>query len=186
LDRTNQIRSERDGHAPPRRVWLAAALIGVVLSLTACGYRLAGVGRLPGGVNTVAVTMLGNRTTESGVETTMTNALIDELTRRRQDMVVSVDEADAVLSGTINGLTIETLSRSATLIAVERRLVVTASITLTDRQGNILWEDRQLRAEQAYPVASSRAATDTNRRLAVGQVAQRLAEYVYERLTDAF
>jgi hypothetical protein len=73
------------------------------------------------------------------VETTMTNALIDELTRRRQDMVVAVDEADAVLSGTINGLTTETLSRSATLIAVERRLVVTASITLTDRHGNVYY-----------------------------------------------
>jgi outer membrane lipopolysaccharide assembly protein LptE/RlpB len=165
-------------------VWLGV-LCGVML-LTGCGYQLAGSGELPGEVATIAIPMLANRTAESGLEAVMTNALIDELSRRRQNLVVSEERADAVLRGTISGLGTETLSRSATLTAVERRLVITAELTLTDRNGNVLWQDRQLRAEQAYAVAGTKAGTETNRRLAIGQVAQRLAEYVYERLTDAF
>jgi outer membrane lipopolysaccharide assembly protein LptE/RlpB len=164
-------------------------MLGVIVCLPllgSCGYRLAGSGELPGGVRTIAVAMLANRTAESGLEATLTNALLDEFTRRRQDMVVSADRADAVLSGTIDGLATETLSRSATLTAVERRLVVTASMTLKDRDGNVFWQSSRIRAEQAYPVSGSRAATETSRRLAIGQAAQRMAEYVYERLTDAF
>lgn len=147
---------------------------------------MAGSGQLPGDAKTIAVTVFTNRSLESGLETTVTNAMIDELTRRRQDMVVPADQADVILSGTIDGLTTETLSRSAALTAVERRLVITASMTLRDRDGNVLWQGRRLRAEQAYPVSRNRAATETSRRLAIGQVAQRMAEYVYERLTDAF
>ncbi|MCJ8502550.1 LPS assembly lipoprotein LptE [Desulfatitalea alkaliphila] len=170
-----------------RRRWLLrSAFLGLLTLLTACGYQLAGEGPLPGGVNTIAVTMLANRTGESGVEAVMTNALIDELTRRRQGVLVDAQRADAVLSGTITGLSADTLSRSATLTARERRLVVTASLTLKDRNGNVLWQEGQLRAETSYPVAGTKAGTETNRRLAIGKVAQRLAEYVYERLTDTF
>lgn len=154
--------------------------------LSACGYRFAGSGRLPDGVQTIGVQMLTNRTAESGLETQVTNALIDELTRRRQSSVVDVDQADAVLSGTIDSLATETLSRSGLLTATERRLVITASLVLKDRHGEILWQRSRLRAEQAYAVTTDVTQSERNRRLAIGDVARRLAEYAYERLTDTF
>lgn len=162
-------------------------LLALCLSvLLACGYQLAGSGELPKGVNTIAVQVLANHTAESGLETTITNAVIDELTRRRQDLVVGVERADGILSGTINRLTTSTSARSDLLTAVERRLIVTVSFVLKDPSGKVLWQGRQLSAEQAYAVGESKAATEMNRRLAIGIVAQRLAEYLFERLTDSF
>ncbi len=154
--------------------------------LTACGYQFAGPGQLPGGVQTIAVEVFTNRSAESGLETTLTNAVIDEMTRRRQDLVVGPKEADAVLSGTIDRLSTATLSRGGTLTAVERRVIMTASFVLKDRGGKVVWQVRGLSAEQAYSVGDSKAATDLNKRLAIGQVSERLAEYLFERLTGAF
>ncbi|MFZ1983062.1 MAG: LptE family protein [Desulfatitalea sp.] len=170
-----------DGWWSPRFAGLALAWL-----LCGCGYQLAGKGELPGKVDTIAVSMLANRSAESGLETKVTNALIDELTRRRQGLVVATDRADAVLSGTIDALSATTVARSGTLTAAERKVVITVSLTLKDRKGEVLWQGQGLTAEQAYPVADTKPRTEANRRAAMAQVAQRLAEYAYERLTDSF
>lgn len=166
--------------------WRRSAGLALAWLLCGCGYQLAGSGELPGKVDTIAVSMLTNRTAESGLESKVTNALIDELTRRRQGLVVSTERADAVLSGTIDALSATTAARSGTLTAAERKVVITVSLTLKDRKGAVLWQGPKLTAEQAYPVSDTKSITDANRRAAIVQVAQRLAEYAYERLTDSF
>ncbi len=184
---TNAFFSPLDSLNRPRGGWqgLLAWCLSIFL-LTGCGYRLAGSGQLPGDVKTIAVQVFTNRTAESGLETTVTNAVIDELTRRRQDLVVEVGEAEGILSGTIGRLTTATVSRSGTLTALERKVVVTASFVLKDPNGKTLWQRGAVSAEQAYAVEDSKSATDMNRRLAIGLAAQRLAESFYVSLTDSF
>lgn len=162
--------------------------VGLTLAmwLAGCGYHMAGPGELPGKSKTVAVTMLVNRSGESGLEAKVTNALLDELTRRRQDLVVSAEMADSVLTGTIDKLSTLTAARSGTLTATERMVVLTVSLTLKDRKGEVLWQGKRLTAEQAFPVGDSKPQTEANRRTALDEVAKRLAEYAYERLTDNF
>jgi hypothetical protein len=154
--------------------------------LVGCGYRLAGSGQLPGKVKTIAVQVFENRTAESGLETTVTNAVIDELTRRRQDLVVESGRAEALLSGTVTRLTASTVSRSGTLTAQERKVVITAAFVLKGSDGTVLWQRGAIHADQAYAVEESKSATEMNKRLAIGLAAQRLAEYLFESLTDAF
>jgi outer membrane lipopolysaccharide assembly protein LptE/RlpB len=154
------------------------------LLLTACGYHLAGNGRLPGGADTIGIRVLANRTALSGLEATVTNALVDEFTRRQQNFVVAPDRAEVVLSGSVDSLSTATVARSSTLTAVERRMVITASLVLKNRSGAVLWS-HQISANQTYTVASQQE-TNQNLRLAAAKVAQRLAEYAYERLTQDF
>jgi len=134
----------------------------------------------------MSVKLLKNRTAESGLETTVTNAVIDELTRRRQDLVVGTKQAEGILSGTINRLSTATVARSGTLSALERKAVLSASFVLKDPDGKVLWQRGGISAEQAYVVEESKAATEMNKRLAIGLAAHRLAEYLYISLTDAF
>lgn len=155
--------------------------------LTACGYQLAGRGELPGNTRTIAVRMLENRSSESGVEALVTNALVNELNRRRRGSVVSLDQADAVLAGTIESISKDTLARSGINTATQRRVYGTISLTLTDRSGHVLWKRSGLSAEQAYTVVdSNKSATEFNRRQAISMLAERIAENVYRRLTDNF
>ncbi|MDA8138738.1 MAG: LptE family protein [Desulfobacteraceae bacterium] len=146
----------------------------------ACGYQLSGSGSLPGGIKRIHMSVMNNRTAESGLEMKVTNAVIDELTRRGQNVVAQPDQAEAVLTGVIDSLATETIARSGSITATERRVVITASFTLKDPKGKVLWQAQQLRAEQAY------AVSDINRLQAINTVSQRLAESVYDRLTDSF
>jgi outer membrane lipopolysaccharide assembly protein LptE/RlpB len=161
-------------------LWCAGAL-------TACGYQLVGKGDLPGGIQTIAVKVLKNRSSETGIETTFTNALINELNRRRRGTVVDSQRADAVLGGAIESLTWNTVARRGTNTASERRVYASLSLTLTDGAGNILWKRTGLKAEQAYAVVDgNKSSTESNRRRAIGMLSEQMAEYVYRRLTDNF
>jgi outer membrane lipopolysaccharide assembly protein LptE/RlpB len=155
--------------------------------MTACGYQFAGRGDLPGGIQTLAVQMLENRTSETGIETIVTSALVNELNRRRQGSVVNAAKADAVLNGTIESITWGTVSRSGINTASERRVYATLSLTLTDMTGNVLWKRSGLKAAQAYAVAAeSKTETEASRRQAISVLSEQMAEYVYRRLTDNF
>lgn len=155
--------------------------------MTACGYQFAGRGDLPGGIQTLAVQMLENRSSETGIETIVTSSLVNELNRRRQGSVVNAAEADAVLNGTIESITWGTVSRSGINTASERRVYATLSLTLTDMTGNVLWKRSGLKAAQAYVVAAgNKTETEASRRQAISALSEQMAEYVYRRLTDNF
>jgi outer membrane lipopolysaccharide assembly protein LptE/RlpB len=163
-------------------------IFGGIISMSAgCGYRFAGRGDLPGGIQTLSVRILENRTSESGVETIFTNSLINELNRRRRGSVVDDARADGVLQGSIESLAWETVARVGTHTAAERRVYASLALKLTDRQGNVLWKRSGLRAEQAYPVVEgNKSATESNRRQAITTLSEQMAEHVYRRLTDRF
>lgn len=156
-------------------------------TLAGCGYQLVGKGDLPGGIQTITVEMLDNRSSETGIETAFTNALINELNRRRRGTVVDSQKADAVLAGAIESLTWDTVARRGVNTASERRVYASLSLTLTDGAGNVLWKRAGLKAEQAYAVVDgNKSSTESNRRKAINILSEQMAEYVYRRLTDNF
>ena len=155
--------------------------------LSGCGYHLAGQGSLPGGVERITIKVLDNRSSESGIETTITNALIDEFNRRRPGGIVDIADAQAVLTGTIDTIAWKTISRRGVNIAAERRVSVSLSLALTDASEKVLWERSGLDAKQAYSVVDGdKPATESNRRQAIELVAQRVSETVYRSLVDNF
>lgn len=158
-----------------------------LVALSGCGYQLAGRGALPGNVQTIGIKMLANRSMETGAEAIVTNALSDELNRRRPGTLKRVIDADAVMSGVIDAINRKTVSRAGTLTASQRRVSVTLSLTLKDRSGKILWQRSRLTAQGDYTVvAGNNTTTENNRREAIFEAAQLLAEGVYRALTDDF
>jgi hypothetical protein len=165
--------------------WLSMFVIGLMF-LSSCGYRVTGgTAVLPGGVETIGVQVLDNRTAVSGLEAIVTNALVDEFTRRRPNMVEDVGRADAVLSGSIDSVTTDTVARSGTLTALERRMVITVSLVLRNQKGQTLWT-RRITAQETYLVQDQRLETEMSLRMAAALAARRVGEHAYERLTDAF
>lgn len=166
---------------------VGGGILAAIAILSACGYHVTGRSTLPGNARTIGIKMLTNRSIETGAEATITNALSDELNRRRPGTIVRVSHADAVMYGTILSIGRETVSRSGTLTAVQRRLTLVVSLTLKDRSGKVLWERSRIFAQEDYGVVSdNNTVTESNRRNAVLKAAQRLAEDVYRALTDDF
>jgi len=150
-----------------------------------CAYRFAGGGDLPGAVKRVSISVLENKTAESGIENIITNDIIYEFTRNGK-VVAKIDDADAYLTGTIESANDEAISRQSAQISLERRVTVVLSLKLKDKSGNILWIRKSIAADEAFAVTADKYETETARRMAIELLSKRLAEKVYNRLTDNF
>ena len=114
-----------------------------------CGYGFAGRGNFPADVRTVFISILKNHTSETGVENIFTNDLIYEFTRNRKDLLTAKSKADALLSGAIESISIETISRKSINTSLERRVTVAVSLKLTDREGKAIWSAESISAKEA-------------------------------------
>jgi hypothetical protein len=162
-------------------VSMAGALIG------ACGYRFAGDGEFPGGAKQLFVSVLENRSAETGLEVPMTNALIFELTRSRGDAYArDPAAADAVLTGVIRSLRTVTISRQSSQVSLRRRVTAYVDLSLTDREGKTVWKVRRFSAKQEYDVGDDKSGTERNRKEALESLSSKFAEKVIIRLTEAF
>ena len=152
--------------------------------LSACGYRFSGSGSLPAGIKRVFISVLDNRTAETGLENSITGDLRYEFIRNNRN--ANSDEAGAVLSGTVKSLRVETISRSGLHSSLERRVTVSVDLKLTDRNGRVVWSVDGLADSESYRVESDDQATNVNKRAAVSALSKRLAENIYYRLTEDF
>jgi len=161
-------------------------VIIIALFFSACGYRFAGSGNLPGGIQTIAIDIFKNRTTETGLENTITNDLIYEFTRKGRSVQKNSKKADAILTGVIESERISTISRQSQQSALARRVEITVSLKLTGSDGGIKWSKSGVSAFEDYDVATDRQASDINKRKAIENLSKKLAERVYNRLTEDF
>jgi outer membrane lipopolysaccharide assembly protein LptE/RlpB len=167
------------------KIILVALLSGVLLS--ACGYRFAEQGGFPGDTERLFVKVLENKTQETGVESIVTSALLNELTLRKTDELANgFDDADVVLSGVVNLVTIITISVSKPDVADERRVTVTVDLKLTKKDGRIVWAAKDLSDFEAYFVDTDTERTDANRRDAIRVLSKRIAERTVNRFSDDF
>ncbi len=166
-----------------KNIWIVFLCL-LSLFFSACGYRFTGGGNLPQGIQTVYITMLENRTSETGAENIFTNDLIYEFTKNNE--VASKDQADAYLSGIIKSMSIETISHRGTYTSLERRVKIALDLKLTDTDGKVIWIAKDISENEEYDVMSDKLATEQKRRDAILALSKRLAEKVHNRLTEGF
>lgn len=156
------------------------------LLLPACGYRFSGGGSLPGGVETLSVQMLKNRTAEDGIQTTLTGNIVYEVTRRDSSRIAEPQSAEAILSGIIKTVRNADIAHTGTSTASQRRVTITVDMQLVRPDGTVLWRRNGLSDNEAYDVASSKSGTTRNRKAAIETLSKRLAELIYKNITDDF
>ena len=166
-----------------KHIW---ALIFIFLFFSACGYRFAGSGNLPAGIQTIAIEVLENRTPETGLENIITNDLIYEFTRKGRGVKKNSKEADGILTGVIVSERITTISRQAQQSPLARRIEITVDLKLTDSGGEVKWSRYGISEFEEYDVAADRQTTELNKRQAIETLSKKLAEKVHNRLTDDF
>jgi len=159
--------------------------IFAALLLCGCAYKFAGGGELPGAVRKVSISVLENKTAESGIQNIITNDLIYEFTRNGK-VVAKIDDAEAYLTGTIESANDEAISHKGDHTSLERRVKVVLGLKLKDRSGNIIWTGKDISADQAFAVMGDKIETEKQRRTAIEVLSKRLAEKVYNRMTDNF
>jgi hypothetical protein len=153
----------------------------------ACGYRFGQQSGFPGDSDRLFVKVLENQTQETGVENIITAALLSELTLRKTDGLASgMDNADVILSGVVEEVSIRTISTRSKDTASERRVTVSIDLNLKKQDGSVVWKAGGLTEDEGYLVEADKERTDQNRRLAIRVLSQRIAERAVNRLSDDF
>ncbi len=149
----------------------------------ACGYNFAGMGKIPGGVKTICVTMLKNNTNETGLERTITNSIVNEFTRNGVPMTKDPARADGILTGSVASVYTETIARSSANTSSERRVYVRLDMKLMNGKGKVLWARTGLEDSEAYQAGVDE---DRQKKKAINDLVKRLSRTFYQRLTDDF
>lgn len=140
---------------------IVAAVFAATMS--GCAYRVGDFDRqIPGGYRTIAIPVFKNKTMEAGIETYFTNAVIREFQRGRVGKVVSKNDAQTTLEGSIDSITYRVSSQveagtpdtlglpSNTILNTEYRIVLVTSIRVRrNSDEKVLWEG-SFNGERSY------------------------------------
>lgn len=170
-----------------RPVWLLPPLLLLLLlALTACGYHNPNLtpawrDRPPVRIH---APMWTNATNELALEMVAHNAVNDWLAQSGRILLVAGEgEAEYLLSGRINSVSYPGFSYDTTSSARSLTAIMTASVSLQEREsGRLVWQHHNLRLEEIYNLSSGISQTDTNKRQALHQLVDSLAEEVYLRI----
>jgi outer membrane lipopolysaccharide assembly protein LptE/RlpB len=159
------------------------------LVVSACGYRFAGQGQFPKGVERIFIEVFENRTSKTGIERVVTNQVVFEFTRQRQQsLAADTQNADAILKGVIRRIRTQTISRVGTEVASEREIIMTVDLRLVKQdKGETIWVAKGITDRQVYDVSEeSKLETDRNEGFALARLSERMSERIFSRLTNDF
>jgi outer membrane lipopolysaccharide assembly protein LptE/RlpB len=137
-----------------KRRFALLVLTAPLAALAGCGYHTLGMAtHLPQGIRTLSVPQFKTTTEAYHTETVMTNAVIREFAARTRFRVTpdASADADAVLRGTILKEAVAPLTYNAsTQESSSFLLTIVASVTLTGRDGKVLYENKNYVFRQQY------------------------------------
>jgi outer membrane lipopolysaccharide assembly protein LptE/RlpB len=165
---------------------IAFALLG----LSGCGYHTLGAAtHLPAEMQTLAVPVFATRTEAYHTEVVMTEAVIREFATRTR-LRVTPDESgnpDAVLHGTILKEAVLPLTyNAATQQSSSFVITVVVSVTLTGRDGKILYENKNYVYRQQYQSTTDLASFIEENPAAMERLSRELARQLVADVLEGF
>jgi hypothetical protein len=117
----------------------------------------------------------------------MTQAVIREFATRTRMRVTPDEDADAVLHGTILKETVEPLTyNSATLQSSSFLITVVVSVTLNDRDGKVLYENKNYVYRQQYQSTTNLSSFFEESPAAVERLSRELARQLVADVLEGF
>ena len=160
----------------------------LVVLVAACGYQFRGKqNNLPSDVKSIAIPVFKNNTNEVRIEQIFTDAVIMQFNRSQMVRVVSQNDADAVLTGTVTRVLVDDVALTANDTSRQRRITVWVSAKLTrTRDGKVLWQNKNLWQNDTYSVSASPTVTETNKRVALAALAKVMAQTLHDSVFENF
>jgi outer membrane lipopolysaccharide assembly protein LptE/RlpB len=170
--------------------WQRVAWLGLLAGAAGCGYHTAGHAvQLPQNVKTIAVPAFTNVTTTYRIEQTLTASVVREfITRTHYHILNDAGEAaDATLRGTVLSTSSTPLTyNSATGQAASVLVVVSMKVSLTDRQGKVLYQNPSYLFREQYEVSQDLASFFEEDSPAFRRLSQDFARTLVSNLLEGF
>jgi len=169
--------------------WLAA-WFALLVGTTGCGYHTAGHSvQLPENVKTVAVPAFVNLTTTYRIEQALTASVVHEFTTRTHYHILNDagETADATLRGTVLSTSSTPLTyNSVTGQAASVLVVVSMKVSLTDRQGKVLYQNPAYLFREQYEVSQDLASFFEEDSPAYRRLSQDFARTLVSNILEGF
>ncbi len=138
--------------------WGGVAALAMALVATGCGYHTAGkTSDLPQNIHTIAIPGFVSHSQTFRIEQLLTDAVVREFNVRTQYRVIhnAHADADAMLKATVLSATAAPLVYDSTTgRAVSALVTVSLQVTLTDRQGKVLFDNPSYLFHDQYEISS--------------------------------
>ncbi len=86
----------------------------------------------------------------------------------------------------LNICEITSVAHSSQSKSSQRRVFLGAMLKLVDTKGKTVWAVNGINASEVYKVTDDKTLTEQNKKAAMQVLSKRLAEKIYNRLTDDF
>ncbi len=147
-----------------------------------CGYQMVGKEtHIPPGLNSVAIPTFKNQTFEPGIEIPFTQAFLTEFIQDKRVNVVGRAEASSVLEGVVKFFTIFSVSYNASGFVSEYQTNVILDITLKDRTGKVLWQEKDFSETAWFRASSSGLINEANKQAAIQETGRLVAGRIRNR-----
>ena len=171
-----------------RRTTTTAAVIRAITALllvsviAGCAVYSTKPGRLREGLNTITVPIFENRTSEPGIEITLTDDVTEELIRDRTLRIVDDAAADAVLLGTIRSYRFGEAFFGGDRTAEEYQIEIEVEVSIVEAGpgGDEIVEPRRLRGRGSYYIDEGQAGEEAAREQATRQIVEGILGLVVE------
>jgi len=134
-----------------------APVLMLCVCATACGYHTVGsTNALPPNIRTIAIPAFVSRSQTFRIEQLLTDAVVREFNTRTQFRVVhdTKDDADATLRATVLSASASPLAYdSQTGRAASALVTVSLQVTLTDRQGKVVFQNPSYLFHDQYEIS---------------------------------
>lgn len=162
----------------------------LIVLLSGCGYHTVGKSsRLPADVHVLAVPVFVNQTQVFKIEQIMTRDVVREFISRTRYQVTNSSgaPADATLKGTVVSAQATPLTYDAQTGRISSAVVViTAKVTLTDRNGRVLFENLNYTFREQYQVSSEINSFFAEEAPAMQRLSQDFARTLVADILEAF
>jgi len=172
--------------------WAAAVALGVGLAstLTGCGYHAAGHAvELPQNIHTIAIPGFVSQSQTFRIEQLLTDAVVREFNARTQYRVIreAKGDADAVLKATVLSASASTLAYdSQTGRAASALITVSIQVTLTDRQGKVLFQNPSYLFHDQYELSRDLTSFFEEDSPAVDRLSRDFARTLVANILEAY
>jgi LPS-assembly lipoprotein len=161
-------------------------LLSLSLTLTACGYHIAGTQLNAGRGTTIAVPTFVNKTTTYKIEQQFTQAVREELIRRTHFSVESQQTGDLVLTGEVKTITFAPVIFNPDGSASSYAIAVDLKIDVTDtRTKKIVFHTDDWVFRDVFELAQTSAASVPEDPAAVDRLSRKFASSLVESILYA-
>jgi hypothetical protein len=159
----------------------------VIGALFGCGYAIVNTkAQLPADVRKVYIPPFTNLTDEPSIGVIMSSALIREIVKSGALVPVAKKDADADLIGTVKSISYYNRIYNADDKAVLVTVTVDASVKLTKRSGEVVWEVPDLVYSDDFTIGNSTLILDADKELVLEYIAREIAMEFHDRLVFGY